>query len=698
MLVADVRTADSVLERRHATGVVVGLTGQWGLGKSTVLHHVYDRLSQEQFVIVALFNPWLFKGRDELLNAFFNSIRDAIGRSSEEDAVEILGALEGYWAAISKASKPIILAAALAPIVAVPLLIFKCLGDILFGWVKKRQGATPEEKRAILEKRIAGSKLAVVVLIDELDRVEPRDVKAVAQLVKAVGDIEGISYLVAYDSKRVIDALGYGADPERASRGAHYLEKIIQFPIPLRPLFEEDIRGLINHSLESSDLIVDLPPKGRKSRILNYIVEAAETPRDIKRLIGTFEALIAALRQDVCAYDVLAYSWLLIKHPSVREGIARKLDELVEDPSETSALARSMRRYSSKKAPEPEEILGPDAIAIKELLKLMFPVFEATPNEVGDAATLPDPLRISRRQNLVRTLYLGNPRNLISRQNVIDFWSLGDADQMFDVLRGYREQQLLPTFIDRVADFILDLPTDGDAKFWRAATRLLERSQDWIEGPDDRRGLIEDLASILFKMSLSGRPNRLRSKSILSDMIGRNELVLVPYILRRHLFRYGMTRHGSKETKDTLIWDPSETSVILESEIERYAHAVLSGLALRRLPTFDVAYAIGNVGRWTHELRESLTAQIDSQQAIGTLAAITVPPGYVSDRESFDEFLDVEKILDRARSLGPVKLWDADPWVKISVQRLIAVLEGKDPTFMDFEEPGEAEEGLSSDN
>ena len=52
---------------------------------------------------VATLNPWLFKGRDELLAAFFGELRDALGRSPKEHARELVMAMDSYRQAITLA-------------------------------------------------------------------------------------------------------------------------------------------------------------------------------------------------------------------------------------------------------------------------------------------------------------------------------------------------------------------------------------------------------------------------------------------------------------------------------------------------------------------------------------------------------------------------------------------------------------------
>ena len=163
-----------------------------------------------------------------------------------------------------------------------------------------------DEQRKELEKKLAASNAAVVVLIDELDRVEDEDVRAVAQLVKAVGDIRGISYVVAYDPERVVDALGRGNRQDRERTGSLYLEKIIQHPIPLRPLFENDVRSLLELCTVSKSGLPFSSPDGSDD-VTKTIVRSISTPREIKRLVGAFSVLNEMTKGEISPSDLLGY-------------------------------------------------------------------------------------------------------------------------------------------------------------------------------------------------------------------------------------------------------------------------------------------------------------------------------------------------------------------------------------------------------
>lgn len=96
---------------RRSTSVVVGLTGKWGSGKSSVLNLLAERLTKTDHIAVASLNPWLFKGRDELLAAFFNELRDALGRSPKEHAHKLVSAMDSYREALTTTGRVVALAA-----------------------------------------------------------------------------------------------------------------------------------------------------------------------------------------------------------------------------------------------------------------------------------------------------------------------------------------------------------------------------------------------------------------------------------------------------------------------------------------------------------------------------------------------------------------------------------------------------------
>lgn len=661
-LIVDELDGRGEVVRRHATGYVVGLTGRWGLGKSSVLNLLRQRLGSMDRVIVAYFNPWLFKGPDELIVGFFNALRVAMGQSRAEEARALVDLLDRYWGTINLAGNSVAGLVDLYGASGVATAKWNIWAPRLRKALCKSKQRTPEEERIALELKIAETKFAIVVLIDELDRIEDDEVRAVAQLVKAVGDIKGISYLVAYDPDRVIQALGRGEGEERRRSGEFYLEKIIQHPIPLRPLFEEDSKALIEVALADHEINLEAPRGNRQHAILDHLIHAIETPREVKRLVGAFSVLERAVRGEICSYDVLAYCWLLTKSPAVRDKIAAHIDDLVSDPSNSLLIKRTMREMNKETETDFVEILGKAAETQKRTLELLFSPFNGD-SETGDGE------RISRRRNLVRMLYLGNPPGMMRRTDLEKLWNDPNLDKLEKNLRNLMHENKLQATIDRLDDIVPLLPEGGDLTFWVALSNIFYRNSDWLTGPETSRALAEDAAMTLYRFGQRDRHQLPRLKNAIEALVTNRDLVLVPSILRRNLFAHGLTMHRQAPRGDEVL-SLEETQDLLRRELPRYRAAILDGTALRRLPNTEVIYVVLNSGTWDEEVRCALSGQLTHRDAILTFAALITPPGFSVDSDWINRLVDIASLHEKIEILFKHNEENIIPWLAKSFQQL----------------------------
>jgi hypothetical protein len=674
-LVHTEQRSDGTISRR-ATGFVVGLTGEWGLGKSSVLNLLHEKLQQVDGVVVATLNPWLFKGRDELVEAYFNSLREALGSSTSEKTREVRIQLERYKASIELAGTTVATVIdALGAGGAATAFWKKWLVKWLSALIKPKDLSANQERK-LLEAKLANASVPVVVLIDELDRVEDDEVRAVAQLVKAVGDIKGISYLVAYDPDRVTQALGRGNKPkERQRTGESYLEKIIQFPISLRPLFEEDVKALLAHSLRVNGVDLPDPNEPYQQSIIKQLVQVVRTPREIKRLTGAFAVLEEITRGEICPYDVLGYSWIVTKAPALRDLIVNKLEAVIDDPGDRELMRRMSARQNNKdKGASVTDILGPNADVHRDFLQLLFPRFSVDSKMV-------DGKRISKRRNLVRLLYLGNPPGMMPRAEIEQIWSIGNVDQMERIILHLQQSEQFFPLIDRLGDLLPELPQSGDGVFWVALSRTLVRQHDWIHKEESLGNVVDDAGTIIWRHASSSDRGAARLKATVEALIEDGDLLLVPWLLRKHLFAHNRSSHSSPNDGE-VIFGKNDTMQLLERELPRYRRAVIDGTALRRLPDTEAIYCIANSKRWDEELRSSLTLQLDSMEAVATFAALTVRPGYISDRDSMNVMIDADVVLEVIdRMVAEVGLPE-DQWLATSIKRLQATLRGQDPSYV----------------
>jgi hypothetical protein len=622
-------------------------------------------------VVVATFNPWLFKGRDELVIGFFNALRNAIGRSRSERARDVVKWIDRYWGAVKFAGHGVSAAVDLFGGGGAATAALNKWEPHIRSSIVSSPPRSPEEERMVLETKIEEAKFAAVVLIDELDRVEDDEVRAVAQLVKAVGEIKGLSYLVAFDAERVIMALGRGDKEERRISGERYLEKIVQHIIPLRPLFSEDAKILLLKYLNEYSLTLPVANNEDETKIMDCLVDYMKTPRDVKRLVGAYSVIWRMVLDEINPYDVLAYCWIITKSPMIRDQIAENIDDLVVDPG-LDKLTDSVIRRMNKEAPKGlKDMLGDGAIEHEKLFRLLFPSIFRIDSD-GDGA------RLSRRRNLIRMLYLGNPPGAPNRADIFGLWGETNLEKLEHALRAKIGSGKFGAILDRLDDWIVQLPQERSGTFWIGVSKALTRQSDWLSGPEVERGLGEDVATILYRLAQRDPVQMPAFNKILGNLIDAGDFCIVPYIALKNIFALGLT-DPPQTAKGGELYEIQSATRLIDSEMARYRAAVLDGTILRRVPRPDALICLGITKKIDSQSRQALTDQLNEPKAIWTLAGLMVPPGYFVEKPFFDTLFDTDDVKNRIDHMLSNSQIPSDGWLMSSIRRLHSILSNEDP-------------------
>lgn len=630
-------------EQRRATQLTVGLTGSWGSGKSSVLRLLHDDLSRLANVFVVEFNPWIFEGRNDLLEAFFVELSNQLGPQPSDDLRSVLVALDRYREAIDPSLKTIL-----------PGSEFVAK---LIPRVKLRSALA---RRRQLEARLKELKGAVVVLVDELDRVEAPEVRAMARVIKAIGDLPNISYLVAFDRERVERALGEGD----ASLGAAYLEKVIQFSVPLRPLIVDEVRDLLVGGLVEAGYPADLHDSPFFEEALERLSPILDTPRDVKRMLSSFTAMEPMVGTEVNTIDVLCYAALATKAAALRDVIADEIDAVVNDPA---GLKRMMERGRPETRPTVERVFGADVPhGTSELLTFLFPALRE-----GSARDTIRFGRIQQRRNLLTMLYLGDPPFQISRREIEEFW----ANPNREVLTAYRADGRMSDFIGQVYRLLPDLPAAGDPNAWLTLAAHLGEGDP--RARVEARNIARDLREVLVDFGSRGEIQRERAQAVIDALRQAGDFALLPDILRYHMFAFGLVADQPARDRPTVLSE-QETKQLLAAEIPRYREWVLSGQWLVNVEDADPLFAIEQSGSWDAELRQSAEDQLVTPNALAHFAAIMVAPGWVVERGTLERFVSEGLLRERLAEIAVPE----DPVLADSVARLIGTLAGHAPEHL----------------
>jgi predicted KAP-like P-loop ATPase len=199
------------------------MIGPWGSGKSTLLNFASSEIEAlgEDWE-VKRFNPWLFSDTESLVSEFFKTLRVAL-------SVDLTTELREKLARYSHAVAPF---GALAKLVGfdatkmIEALAGKLDGDLSI-----------EKARDDLSEALSECDTKFVVVIDDLDRLLPEELLLVLKLIRLVGSLPHIYYLLAYDEATLLDVLGTTELARgNESRALTYLEKIVQVRLDIPPM------------------------------------------------------------------------------------------------------------------------------------------------------------------------------------------------------------------------------------------------------------------------------------------------------------------------------------------------------------------------------------------------------------------------------------------------------------------------------
>jgi hypothetical protein len=282
----------SVVTNDKNLPITVGLYGDWGSGKSSILKILEEELKNDNDTVVVYFDGWSFESFDDAKMALFQGIIDALEKDERffakvgDKATETYKALKKAFAKLKKSISwmrvlkfsvktvvPVATAATTGGAsLIIPMLLsaFKDhqedLGELLTGdkaeqFLKDTLNAEDEEKkyevvrefRKDFEDLIDKSKLGkIVVLIDDLDRCLPRHIIDNLEAIKLFLNVPKTAFVIAADSYIVTNAIKSeyrdiidAASDERPQLGNSYLEKFIQLPYKIPALSPKEVETYV---------------------------------------------------------------------------------------------------------------------------------------------------------------------------------------------------------------------------------------------------------------------------------------------------------------------------------------------------------------------------------------------------------------------------------------------------------------------
>lgn len=390
----------SICEYDSKDGLVIGLYGKWGSGKTSIINmaiseipvveaqkienekwysRVYKRIKkiftsqkteedQNHNPIIIRFSPWNYSDKNNLISLFFHELKNKLGvAKGEENKGKIRKAISQYSDIIDALSSIPVAGPAIAPILKTA---FKAAVS------KLMKTPSLDEAKEKLCEALEDFNHKIIVFIDDIDRLTTPQIKDIFQLVKQVGDFPNIIYVLTMDREIVCNVL---SDHNNID-GDEYLKKIVQVSFEVPEIDKTTVHEILRDRLNGIVYKKKNEEAFENNEYFETVLENCVNPyikniRDINRLLNAFRFKYGALCEETSFVDLLAITAIEIFEPKLYEWIFNNKDFICSGDINSSLRRRSGLHEYIEKCNQEFESLGLYYKMAFDIVSILFPTF-----------------------------------------------------------------------------------------------------------------------------------------------------------------------------------------------------------------------------------------------------------------------------------------------------------------------------------
>lgn len=420
--------AEEIRSVDASNGYVIAVMGPWGSGKTSLINLARNELAKDPAIPVLDFNPWMFSGTEQLVDSFFREVSAQLHlKEGRLDAIAT--EVEAYGDLLSPVADVATVLSALP----------------FSGWLgrardaanavkrfQERRKLSVTDQRQKLAGKLASLERPIVVVVDDIDRLSTNEIRDIFRLVRLTASFPNVIYLVAFDRKRVEDAL-----TEDGIDGRNHLEKIVQvsFDIPVLPrgVLSSQLGRALSDALEDFSGSVRFDERIWTDVMVEIVLPLIRNMRDVRRYCASARGTVRALVGDIELVDVLGLEAVRVFLPDVYAELPNAREALTQTgfSADSPALKAQIEQLvnSARK----------NRTVVSALIERLFP---AGQRYIGGANYGPDFLRqwlTTRRVAHAEILNL-----YLERVAGEGLWAFTDAERAFALLD---DKDALDTFL-----------------------------------------------------------------------------------------------------------------------------------------------------------------------------------------------------------------------------------------------------------
>lgn len=391
------RVASYLLSYGGSESFVVGVSGSWGSGKTSLLHLLEEQFTEQcrtksadSKPILIWYSPWLIGNRSARLADFLLFVCSQLEKDTRYTNwvfKYVIQFRKRYWdyrnfrkyaKAISDRDQSTNLLKNMTNSIGVPVLsdIWNFLKSCLNVITLKSDVTNLDELRKSASIALMKQKKRILVFLDDIDRLEPEEVIAIFRLVRSTAQLPNMTYFLSFDANQITEILRNhpsAADPS-------FTDKIIQLTVRVPPIGSEHLTPILQNkltrilSLAGSSSSDDDSKAKHLSVALRSIsqLNALKTPRDVNRLINSVSL---KMHEAEPTESKLGDSFLLAviqeNFPNVNNWIVEytQLTQSESSPATDSKTARLLIEQLQESCEQD----GLDLSDLSEIIELLVP-------------------------------------------------------------------------------------------------------------------------------------------------------------------------------------------------------------------------------------------------------------------------------------------------------------------------------------
>lgn len=265
------------------TPSTIGIYGDWGSGKSSLMDMVMTDLSKDEDILCLKFNGWLFEGYEDAKVALVGSILDEISKKKKltaraKDVLKNLYDNIDFIKLSSKIAKygiDFLLSGGILTVTDITIETIKNalaskgthveekeIQNIFKAFKSKEVRKCVKSFHNDFETLLKQTRIKrLVVFIDELDRCKHETILDTLEAIRLFLFAKGTSFVIGADERQIRYAVQMkypDVEGNQIDIGKEYLEKLIQYPIRIPQLGRKEVEFYIMYLLFEEELCKEL--------------------------------------------------------------------------------------------------------------------------------------------------------------------------------------------------------------------------------------------------------------------------------------------------------------------------------------------------------------------------------------------------------------------------------------------------------